>query len=305
MRVGYIGLGAMGGALARHLVGKHSLTVFDLNKSIVNDFCAQGAKSASTCAELASDCEVVILCLPRSSDVKQVLFGPEGLAQGLSAGAVLIDQTSGVPGETYEFAQQLLKIGVSMLDAPVSGAITTASAGTIAIIASGPSEVFKKVEALLRDISPNVFYCGARVGNGQTMKSVNNLMNVGCRLATLETVALGRKLGLSLESLTEALNHTAGRTYTSQGMLPNIAAGRQSTKFHLALQVKDMNQAIMLGTVKGVPMPIAGVGRGLLQIGLNTLGPQSQLEEIIGLVERMAGTSFVASKDAPKDKEVS
>ena len=157
MRVGYVGLGAMGGALARHLLGKHTLTVFDLNKSIVNDFCNLGAKSASTCAELASDCDVVLLCLPRSSDVKQVLFGPEGLAKSLARGAVVIDQTSGVPGETREFAQRLAEQGVSMLDAPVSGAITTASAGTIAIIASGPLEVFNQVDSLLRDISPNVF----------------------------------------------------------------------------------------------------------------------------------------------------
>ncbi len=294
MRVGYIGLGAMGGALARHLVGKHSLTVFDLNPSVVASFVEQGAKSAATCAELARECDVVLLCLPRSSDVKQVLFGPDGLAQGLARGAIVIDQTSGVPGETHGFAQRLADQGVLMLDAPVSGAMATAIAGTISIITSGPRAVFDQVSPLLRQISPNVFYCGERVGNGQTMKAVNNLMNVGCRLATLETVALGRKLGLPLEAMTEALNHTTGRTFTSQVMLPNIAAGRTSTKFHLALQVKDMNQAIMLGTSQGVPMPFAGVGRGLLQVALNTLGPQAQLEEIIGEVERMAGTRFVA-----------
>ena len=293
MRVGYIGLGAMGGALARHLLGKHSLTVFDLNKAVVESFVEQGAKAATTCAELALECDVVLLCLPRSSDVKQVLFGPDGLAQGLARGSIVVDQTSGVPAETHGFAQRLAQQGVLMLDAPVSGAMATAIAGTISIIASGPRAVFERVESVLKAISPNVFYCGERVGNGQTMKSVNNLMNVGCRLATLETVALGRKLGLPLEAMTEALNLTTGRTFTSQVMLPNIAAGRQSTKFHLALQVKDMNQAIMLGTSQGVPMPFASVGRGLLQIALNTLGPQSQLEEIIGEVERMAGVRFV------------
>jgi len=297
MRVGYIGLGAMGGALARHLVGKHSLTVFDLNKAVVASFVEQGAKAAATCAELARECDVVLLCLPRSSDVQQVLFGPDGLAQGLARGAIVIDQTSGVPAETHGFAQRLAEQGVLILDAPVSGAMATAIAGTISIIASGPRAVFEQVEPLLKGISPNVFYCGERVGNGQTMKAVNNLMNVGCRLATLETVALGRKLGLPLEAMTEALNLTTGRTFTSQVMLPNIAAGKQSTKFHLALQVKDMNQAIMLGTTQGVPMPFAGVGRGLLQMALNTLGPQAQLEEIIGQVERMAGTLFVASVD--------
>lgn len=303
MRVGYIGLGAMGGALARHLLGKHRLTVFDLNPAVVSTFVEQGAQGALSCAELARECEVLLLCLPRSSDVQQVLFGPEGLAPGLARGTIVIDQTSGVPEQTRGFARRLAEQGVLMLDAPVSGAMATAIAGTISIIASGPRAVFDQVVALLKDISPNLFYCGERVGNGQTMKAVNNLMNVGCRMATLESVALGRKLGLPLEAMTEALNHSTGRSFTSMGMLPNIAAGRQSTKFHLALQVKDMNQAILLGSDEGVPMPIASAGRGLLQIGLNSLGPQAQLEEMIGVIERMAGTRFVDPTAHPNAKE--
>lgn len=298
MRIGYIGLGAMGGALARHLVGKHSLTVLDLNASAVAVLTDLGARTAASCAELAKDCEIVLLCLPRSSDVQKVIFGPRGLAEGLSPGAIVVDQTSGVPQETRAFAQQLAERGVMMMDAPVSGAMATAVAGTISIIASGPRAVFDKVAPVLKDISPNVFHCGERVGNGQTMKAVNNLMNVCCRFSTLEVVALGRKLGLPLEALTEALNRTTGRTFTSQGMLPAIAAGRQSTKFHLALQVKDMNQAIMLGTAESVPMPVAGVARGLLQIGLSSLGPNSQLEEMIGVVEGMAGTRLVGQPAA-------
>lgn len=297
MRIGYIGLGAMGGALARHLVSKHNLTVFDLNKSAVATFQELGARAASSCAELARESEIVLLCLPRSSDVKQVIFGPGGLAEGLSAGTIVVDQTSGVPQETRGFAQRLEQQGVLMMDAPVSGAMATAIAGTIAVIASGPRAVYEKVAPVLKGISPNVLYCGERVGNGQTMKAVNNLMNVSCRFSTLEAVALGRKLGLPLEAMTEALNCTTGRSYTSQGMLPAIAAGRQSTKFHLALQVKDINQAIMLGTDEGVSMPIAGVARGLLQIGLSTLGPNAQLEEMIGVVEDMAATRFVDSKE--------
>ena len=119
MRVGYIGLGAMGGALARHLVGKYTLTVLDLNSAIVASFEALGARSARSSKELARQCDVVLMCLPRSSDVERVLFGPDGLAEGLSAGAIVIDQTSGIPDETRGFAQRLAERGVSMMDAPV------------------------------------------------------------------------------------------------------------------------------------------------------------------------------------------
>ena len=297
MRIGYIGLGAMGGALARHLVGTFPLSVFDLNQAAVESFVALGATRAATPAELARNSDVILLCLPRSSDVQAVLFGPNGVAEGLSAGKIVVDQTSGVPSETRSFARQLEEMDVSLFDAPVSGAMATAIAGTISIIASGPDAAFRKALPVLQAISPNVFHCGERVGNGQTMKTVNNMMNVSCRLATLEVVAMGRKVGLSLEAMTDAINATTARNYTSQGMLPAIAEGRQSTKFWLALQVKDIHQAIGLAAEQKVPMPIGGAARSILQIGLNSLGKDAQLEQMIGVIESMADTKFV---DAPK-----
>jgi 3-hydroxyisobutyrate dehydrogenase len=298
MRVGYIGLGAMGGALARHLVGKFDLTVLDLNRAAVAEFEKLGARGASTPAEVARNSEIVFLCLPRSSDVGKVIFGSAGLAEAASPGTIVIDQTSGIPGETRGFAARLAERGVAMFDAPVSGAMATAIAGTISIIASGPRDAFESAVRVLKTISPNVFHCGERVGNGQTVKALNNMMNSGCRFATLEVVAMGRKYGVPLEALTQALNHTTGRNYTTQVMLPNIAQGRQSTKFALALQVKDMNQAIVLGIEHAVPLPIATITRGLLQIGLNTLGENAQLEQMIGVIESMAGARIGPSNAA-------
>ncbi|MFM0348789.1 NAD(P)-dependent oxidoreductase [Paraburkholderia sp. RL17-347-BIC-D] len=303
MRVGYIGLGAMGGALAHHLIGKFPLSVFDLNRKAVDAFVELGATAAATPAELARNSEVVLLCLPRSSDVEAVLFGADGVAQGLSSGKIVVDQTSGVPAQTREFARQLEEVGVPLFDAPVSGAMATAIAGTISIIASGPHKSFQTVLPILQSISPNVFHCGERVGNGQTMKTVNNMMNVSCRLATLEVVAMGRKFGLPLEVMTEAINATTARNYTSQGMLPAIAQGRKSTKFWLALQVKDIHQAIGLAAEQRVPMPIGGAARSILQIGLNSLGKDAELEQMIGVIESMADTKFVDAATNVKSLE--
>jgi 3-hydroxyisobutyrate dehydrogenase len=296
MKVGYVGLGAMGGALASHLVKKHTLTVLDLNRDAVASFVQRGAHGAHSGADLARRCEIVLLCLPRSSDVHKVLFGPNGLAEGLSPGTVVVDQTSGQPSETREFARALEARGVKLLDAPVSGAMATAIAGTVSVIASGHRASFDRVRPVLTDISPNVFYVGETVGNGQTMKAVNNMLNAGCRLATLELVAMGRKCGLSLETMIEALNATTGRNFTTQGMLPAIAEGRQSTKFALALQVKDAYQAIGMGADQGVTMPLCSLAAGMLQIGTNTLGPTAQLEQIIGVVESMAATRIATPK---------
>jgi 3-hydroxyisobutyrate dehydrogenase len=297
MRVGYIGLGAMGGALASHLVDKYALSVLDLNPELVAGFVARGARAADHAADLARRCEVIFLCLPRSSDVRKVLFGRNGLAEGLLPGTVVVDQTSGIPAETREFARILAeKHGVTMLDAPVSGAMATAIAGTVSILASGPRTTFDQVRPVLATISPNLFYVGETVGNGQTMKTVNNMMNASVRLATLELVAMGRKSGLSLETMIEALNATTGKNFTTTGMLPAIAQGRQSTKFGLALQVKDNYQAVEMGADRGIATPLCSLAAGILQIGLNTLGPGSQLEQMISVIESMADTRYADAK---------
>jgi 3-hydroxyisobutyrate dehydrogenase len=296
MNVGYIGLGAMGGALAGHLVRKHSLSVLDLNRDTVARFVDQGAHAAMSGSEVARRSEVVMLCLPRSTDVRQVLFGPDGVAEGLSPGSVVIDQTSGVPAETREFARQLESRGVAMIDAPVSGAMATAIAGTVSIIASGPRKTYDRVRPLLADISRNVFHVGDTVGNGQTMKAVNNMLNASCRLASLELAAMGRKYGLTMEAMIAALNATTATNFTTRGMFPAIAEGRQSTKFRLVLQLKDAYQALEMGAETDVPMPLCNLAAGMLQVGVNQLGQDAQLEQIIGVIEQMAATRYVADQ---------
>jgi 3-hydroxyisobutyrate dehydrogenase len=114
---------------------------------------------------------------------------------------------------------------------------------------------------------------------------------------------MGRKFGLPLEVMTDAINATTARNYTSQGMLPAIAEGRQSTKFSLALQVKDIHQAIGLAAQQRVPMPIGGAARSILQIGLNSLGKDAQLEQMIGVIETMADTKFVDATTNAKPQE--
>jgi 3-hydroxyisobutyrate dehydrogenase len=114
---------------------------------------------------------------------------------------------------------------------------------------------------------------------------------------------MGRKLGLPLEVMTDAINATTARNYTSLGMLPAIAEGRQSTKFWLALQVKDIHQAINLAAEQKVPMPIGGAARSILQIGLNSLGKDAQLEQMIGVIESMADTRFVDTPTTAESRE--
>ena len=298
MHVGYVGLGAMGSALARRLLAGHTLSVCDLNSAAVAAFEKLGASAAPSAADLARRCDIVLLCLPRSSDVRKVIFGPGGLAEGLTAGKIVIDQTSGVPSETRDIAQQLAARGVAMIDAPVAGGVPAAEEGTITIMASGPVDAYEKALPILHSISRNVHWCRGPLGNGQAIKLVNNSMNAACRLATLEVVAMGKKMGLSLKAMTDSLNSGAGRNRTSKAMLPALIEGKASTNFSLSLMLKDMNQAASMGMECGAPMAITNIVRGLLQIGVNTLGENARLEDVVGLIESMAGTRLTDVSNA-------
>lgn len=286
--VGYVGLGALGGAPARRLLSTHQLYVCDLNAEAVSSIAKLGAKPVSSTAELAYRCDVVFLCLPRSADVEQAVFGPEGLADQLSPGAVIIDQTSGIPSITQEIGTRLAARGIAMVDAPVSGSPQVVATGACTIMVSGSEVAYQRALPLLQAITANVIHCGARLGDAQAMKLVNNTMNAGCRLATLEVVAMGKKMGLSLEAMTNVINRGLGRSNTSKAMLPALLEGRRSTQFALSLMLKDLNQGIGLGMSCGAPMTIATVVRGLLQTGANILGASAQLEDVVGLIESMA-----------------
>ncbi|HSV77692.1 MAG TPA: NAD(P)-dependent oxidoreductase [Ramlibacter sp.] len=304
MDVGYIGLGAMGGALARRLLASHRLHVWDINTQATGRFAEAGATVAATPAELGRRCRIVLLCLPRSSDVRKVVLGPAGLAESLTPGAIIVDQTSGVPEETRAIAAELAARGITMLDAPVAGGVAAAEAGRITMMVSGPTEAFQQVEPVLHAISPTVVRAGERLGDGQAMKMLNNAMNADCRLATLEVVAMGRKMGLSLAAMTEAINQSSGRSRISQNALPALLEGRPSSDFALPLMVKDVDQALALGMRVGAPLPIAGITRSLLQVGVNMIGPEARLEDMIGLIESMAGTRLPDGADATAATQV-
>jgi 3-hydroxyisobutyrate dehydrogenase len=297
MKVGYIGLGALGSQLARRFLQDHELCVWDLSPAACAAIQAEGAEVASSAADLARRCECVLICLPRSSDVRQVVFGPEGLAAGSSPGQLVIDQTSGMPGESAQIARELARRGVHMIDAAVSASPHVVPQGGATLMVGGPDEVVERALPILRTITAAVVRCGSRVGDGQATKTVNNAVNGAIRMGTLEVTALARKAGLSLKDLCTALNAGTAHNQTTDKMLPALLEGRTSTNFALALMLKDLNQGVSLGLQCGVPMPVSAATRGLMQAGLNALGEGARLEDMVGVIESMAGTRIAGPQD--------
>lgn len=297
MEVGYIGLGSMGGALARRLLVSRGLRVFDLKQELVAQFKGAGATPATSAAELARNCDVIILCLPRSANVRAAIFGKDGLAEGLAPGKIVVDQTSGDPSETRRIAAELADRGVHMIDAPVSGGPKGAEAGTIAIMVGGGESVYAAVTPILEQISPNHTYCGP-VGAGQVIKLINNTVSTCNRIALLEGVAVGLKNGISMDTMVTVLNAGGARSRTSENLLPLLARGAPVTKFALALMLKDVNLAAQLAMESGAPLQFGQLARGVLQSASNLFGPDANLDDRLAeFVGSQAGVSIGPAGD--------
>ncbi len=292
MELGYIGLGAMGGALARRLMLSHKLRVHDLRPEVVAEFAENGAIPAQSGAALAQECDVVMLCLPRSADVRQAIFGEGGLLEGLEPGKIIVDQTSGDPDETRAMAAELAEKGITLVDAPVSGGPKGADAGTIAIIAAGPEDIFEKVKPVYESISPNVFHCGD-TGSGHVNKLVNNTIAACNRIAALEAAAMGRKYGQSLAKMTEVINKSSGRNSTTEGAFPLMLKGEPVSDFGMALMLKDVTLATQLGMKCGAPMLVANLVRGMLQTHLHEQGEDAKIDATAPSIEKAADMKFL------------
>ncbi|MFZ3237957.1 MAG: NAD(P)-dependent oxidoreductase, partial [Stellaceae bacterium] len=221
MELGYIGLGNMGGALARRLLRQHKMRVFDLRPEVVARFADAGAVPTQSAQALARESDMVMTCLPTSAEVRDVLFGEGRVAEVLRPGQIFADMTTGDPNETREMAKRLAEKGVQMIDAPVSGGPHGANAGTIAIMVGAPADVFAKVKPIFETISPNIFHTGD-VGTGHVMKLVNNVISAGVRAVTFEALAMGIKNGLSLETCTAVLQKGSGRSAATELALPKL-----------------------------------------------------------------------------------
>lgn len=291
MKVGYIGLGVMGGALARRLCKSRDLQVFDLNPDTVAALTSVGATTADSPTALAETCDIVMLCLPRSSNVREAIFGPGGLSEGLKPGAVIIDQTSGDPGETRRMAKELESRHITLIDAPVSGGATGAEEGNIAIMVGASQDVFNRVLPLLESISAKVFRCG-EVGAGQIMKLVNNTVSASVRCVTMEAVAMALRNGLDLGTVTEVLNSGGAASRVTERLLPAVIKGEPDSFFYLSLMLKDLNLSTQLAVECGVPLQFGETTRSLLQSAVNSLGPQANYFEITAYIAAQAGVEL-------------
>jgi 3-hydroxyisobutyrate dehydrogenase len=297
MMIGYVGLGAMGGALARNLLRTHDVMVFDRSTIAAEGLGRAGATVAAELREIGERCDTVFLCLPTSTQVADVLLGPDALLASLSPGAIVIDQTSGDPAITRRLAAELAAQDVTLVDAPVSGGVERALDGTIAVMVGTSEETFARVQPLLSSLTTNLFHAGD-VGAGHAMKLVNNVMSGTQRLLTFECLALAAKNGIDpSRAHTILMAGGARNSFLEKVVGPSTLGGAPAPQFSIRLAYKDVRLACQMGADSGVPMFLGAQAREMLQMCMAQVGEDAEVDQVALVIERMSGTRIVGSHD--------
>jgi len=293
MKVGYVGLGNMGGRLASRLRQQYALAVFDRSDAAVQHLVNQGAAGCSSASALAAQCDVIMLCLPTSDHVRSVIFGEDGIAATAKPGTLIVDQTTGEPAATRAMAAELAERGLELIDAPVSGGPMGADQGTIAIMVGSTPAQFETVGPILRVISPNVFHAGG-VGAGHVTKLANNMLSAVYRVVSLEALALAVKNGVDPERALDIILASSGRNfYLETFVRSHVLTGNLASGFTLGLLYKDVRLACQLGIDSGVPMFFGNLVKEFYQVCINDMGREAEVNAAALVMDRLAGTHVV------------
>ncbi|MGF6872995.1 3-hydroxyisobutyrate dehydrogenase-like beta-hydroxyacid dehydrogenase [Paraburkholderia sp. MM5477-R1] len=278
--IGYVGLGAMGSALAgQALRVVRELHVFDPDPVKVERLTREGARAAPDVASLAAVCDVIFLCVPSAKEVEQVLFGTRGMYASLSRGTIVIDQTTCSPADAIRFSERLAIAGVAMIDAPVTGGPEGARNGRLVTMCGAEKEAFSRASPILKAMGGEVLYFG-EPGSGQAVKLVKNALGVGNRLVIYEMLSIAAAFGIRIDTLHAALSSGVSASGALDRILRSIVTGDPTADATLMTVLKDQQLIGRMGRATGAPLPMLNVARTVLEAGSRILGPGAQVDEL-------------------------
>ena len=295
MNVSFLGLGAIGAPMARHLAKPpFALTVWNRRADRAHAFAQNSeARVAVSPADAAKGASVVVTCLPTSREVESLLDGDTGMLGALATGATLVDCTSGDPATSRRIAARLADRGVGFVDAPVSGGTSGAERGTLTVMCGADPETLERVRPVLEAFGEKIVLCGP-VGAGHAVKAVNQAM-LGVHIWALsEGLVALRKAGVSPRTALDVINASSGRSNTSQNLFTERVLTRAFPRtFRLALLEKDVTIAAEFAREHRVPSPMLQCTADLLRVARNALGEEADHVETVKLLEQWAGQEVV------------
>ena len=292
--VGFVGIGNMGWPMASRLHDAgYTLLVSDHRRAVAESFVQQvGGAAPDTPGQLAAGSDVIVTMLPTSAAVGSAL---DGLLVALRPGTVVVDMTSGAPGATRALAEQVAQAGGMLIDAPVSGGVTRAGSGELAIMVGGDDATVKRVRPLLQAMGTSILRTGA-VGSAHAMKALNNLVSAGGFLIGIEALLIGQRLGLDPALMVDVLNASTGMNNSTQKKFRQFVLSRSfDSGFGLDLMLKDVGIALEVARETGTPAPFSALCRELSAACAAMLGPGADHTELAKLSERLAGVELTGT----------
>jgi 2-hydroxy-3-oxopropionate reductase len=254
-KLGFIGLGIMGKPMAGHLVkAGHQVSVYDLNPASVQELVSKGASACKSNKEVAQKSEIIIIIVQDTPDVEAVLFGKEGLAEGLKPGSIVVDMSSISPIATKEFAKRLAGMKVKMLDAPVSGGQVGAENATLSIMVGGDADVFEKIKPYFQLMGKNIVHVGGN-GDGQTCKVANQIVVALNIEAVAEALLFASKAGADPAKVRAALMGGFAHSRILEVHGERMLNRTFNPGFRIRLHQKDLNLALQSARSMGLSLP--------------------------------------------------
>ncbi|KAF7786243.1 3-hydroxyisobutyrate dehydrogenase [Pseudoalteromonas rubra] len=275
-KIGFIGLGNMGGPMAANLVkAGHQVTVFDLSTEAVAHLVSLGAVAAAKVSDVCSGADFVVSMLPASKHVRMIYTGEDGLINYLEKSTLVID-CSTIDAESAQFVgSALTDAGIAFVDAPVSGGVAGAAAGTLTFIVGGNDEDFNKAQTVLNDMGKNIFHAGA-VGAGQVAKICNNMLLSILMAGTSEALQMGVDHGLDPKVLSEIMLNSSGRNWTLElynpcpDVLENVPSSNgYKPGFMVDLMAKDLGLAMQAAQQTNSATPMGALAKNLYNLMQN------------------------------------
>ena len=264
MTLGFIGLGIMGAPMALRLLGGGHTLIVHTRSAVRPELTAAGAQVAASAREVAERADVIFTMLPDTPDVERVLFGPQGVAEGLAAGKTVVDMSSIAPLATKGFAERINALGCDYLDAPVSGGEVGAKAGSLTIMVGGPDAAFARVKPLFELMGKNITLVGGN-GDGQTTKVANQIIVALNIAAVAEALVFASKAGADPAKVRQALmgGFASSRILEVHG--ERMIKRTFDPGFRIELHQKDLNLALQGAKALGVALPNTAGAAQLMQ----------------------------------------
>jgi 3-hydroxyisobutyrate dehydrogenase len=252
--IGFIGLGAMGRYMARNLVAAgHAVRGYDVRAEAVRQLAADGGAAAATPAEAARGAELLVVVVFTAAQAEQVLFGDDGAMSTLPDGATVLMDTTMSPAQARALEARLAQSGHALLDAPVTGGVGGADAGTLTFIVSGAPAALAAARPAMEVMGAKIAVCGEQAGAGSTVKMINQMMCGILVAATAEGIALAAKSGADPKIVYDVIKDGAARSFVWQDRVPDILARDYSPKGVVEIFTKDLG--IVLDGAKDVNFP--------------------------------------------------